>query len=166
MRRRDREITDQSHIDDIFNTCTYLHLGLVDDGMPYVVPMNYGVTKDENDGHYIIYLHGANEGRKLDVIKSNPNCCVTLERNVQPFEGRIACQYGTTYESIMAYGKIQIVDDVVEKEKAMRILMHTQTGRDDFEFDERLLSIVTAYRIDIHELSAKQRLMPGENNNY
>lgn len=82
MRRRDREITDQSHLDEIFNTCTYLHLGLVDNGMPYVATMNYGITKDENDGHYVIYLHGANEGRKPDVIKSTPNCCVTLERNV------------------------------------------------------------------------------------
>lgn len=59
----------------------------MDGGTPYVVPMNYGVIKDEADGHYIIYLHGANEGRKLEVIKSNPNCCVALERNVQPFEG-------------------------------------------------------------------------------
>lgn len=63
----------------------------------------------------------------------------------------------------MAFGEIHIVDDIIEKEKAMQIFMHTQTGRDDFVFDERLLSIVTAYRIDIHELSAKQRLIPGEN---
>ena len=161
MRRRDREITDQSHIDDIFNTCSYLHLGIVDNGMPYVVPMNYGVTKDENDGHYIIYLHGANEGRKLDVIKANPKCCITLERNVQAFAGRIACQYGTAYESIMGFGDISIIEDVAEKEKAMMILMKTQTGREDFELDERLLSIVTAYRVDIYELSAKQRMIPG-----
>ena len=161
MRRRDREITEQSHIDDILNTCTYLHLGLVDSGLPYVVPMNYGVTKDKTDGHYIFYLHGANEGRKLDIIKSNPKCCITLERNVHPFEGRMACQYGTTYESIMGFGNISIIDDAVEKELAMKVLMQTQTGRDDFEFNEKLLSIVTAYRIDIEELSAKQRLMPG-----
>lgn len=63
----------------------------------------------------------------------------------------------------MAFGEIHIVDDIIEKEKVMRILIHTQTGRDDFVFDERLLPIVTAYRIDIHELSAKQRLIPGEN---
>jgi nitroimidazol reductase NimA-like FMN-containing flavoprotein (pyridoxamine 5'-phosphate oxidase superfamily) len=133
----------------------------VDNGMPYVVPMNYGVTKDENDGHYIIYLHGANEGRKLEVIKANPKCCITLERNVQAFEGRIACQYGTAYESIIGFGDISIIEDVAEKEKAMKTLMKTQTGREDFEFDERLLSIVTAYRIDIRELTAKHRMMPG-----
>ncbi|MBO6128695.1 MAG: pyridoxamine 5'-phosphate oxidase family protein, partial [Pseudobutyrivibrio sp.] len=111
MRRRDREITDQNKIQDILNTCSYLHLGLSDDGMPYVVPLNYGLVKDEIDGHYIIYLHGAHEGRKLDIIKKNPNCSFTMERNVAPFEGRMACQHGMVYESIMGVGKVSIVND-------------------------------------------------------
>ena len=161
MRRREREITDISEIEDILNNSVYLHLGLVDDGMPYVVPMNYGITKDDADGHYIIYLHGANEGRKLDIIRKNPNCCVTMERNVAPFEGRMACQYGTVYECAMGFGTIGIIEDPAEKIHAMKVLMHTQTGRDDFEFDERMLSIVTVMRIDVKELTAKRRPLPG-----
>ena len=161
MRRRDREITDQNKIQDILNTCSYLHLGLSDDGMPYVVPLNYGLVKDEIDGHYIIYLHGAHEGRKLDIIKKNPNCCFTMERNVAPFEGRMACQHGMVYESIMGVGKVSIVDDPEEKMLALTALMKTQTGRDDFQFDERMVSIVTVMRIDVSELTAKQRPLPG-----
>lgn len=161
MRRRDREITDQNQIQDILNTCSYLHLGLSDDGMPYVVPLNYGLVKDEIDGHYIIYLHGAHEGRKLDIIKKNPNCCFTMERNVAPFEGRMACQHGMVYESIMGVGKVSIVDNPEEKMLALTALMKTQTGRDDFQFDERMVSIVTVMRIDVSELTAKQRPLPG-----
>ena len=161
MRRRDREITDQNQIQDILNTCSYLHLGLSDDGMPYVVPLNYGLVKDEIDGHYIIYLHGAHEGRKLDIIKKNPNCCFTMERNVAPFEGRMACQHGMVYESIMGVGKVSIVDDPEEKMLALTALMKTQTGRDDFQFDERMVSIVTVMRVDVSELTAKQRPLPG-----
>ena len=161
MRRRDREITDQNKIQDILNTCSYLHLGLSDDGMPYVVPLNYGLVKDEIDGHYIIYLHGAHEGRKLDIIKKNPNCCFTMERNVAPFEGRMACQHGMVYESIMGVGKVSIVDNPEEKMLALTALMKTQTGRDDFQFDERMVSIVTVMRIDVSELTAKQRPLPG-----
>ena len=161
MRRRDREITDQNKIQDILNTCSYLHLGLSDDGMPYVVPLNYGLVKDEIDGHYIIYLHGAHEGRKLDIIKKNPNCCFTMERNVAPFEGRMACQHGMVYESIMGVGKVSIVDNPEEKMLALTALMKTQTGRDDFQFDERMVSIVIVMRIDVSELTAKQRPLPG-----
>ncbi|MBR1623436.1 MAG: pyridoxamine 5'-phosphate oxidase family protein [Pseudobutyrivibrio sp.] len=161
MRRREREITDAGQIEEILEDCKYLHLGLVDDGMPYVVPMNYGVVKDQADGHYILYLHGAHEGRKLDIIRKNPNCCVTMERNVAPFEGRMACQHGMVYECVMGFGQVVIVDNPQEKIDALKALMHTQTGRDDFEFDERMVSIVTVMRVDIKELTAKQRPMPG-----
>lgn len=161
MTKREREITDPNKIDEIINDCLYLHLGLVDDGKPYIVPLNYGVTKDEADGHYIIYLHGANKGRKLDVIRKNPDCCFTMERNVAPFEGRMACQYGMTYECIMGEGQIKIVDDIEEKINSMKILMKTQTGSDDFQFDDRMVSIVSVMRIDVTEISAKHRPLPA-----
>ncbi len=161
MRRREREITDPSVVDEILKSCVYLHLGLVDDGMPYVIPMNYGVEKDEKDGHYIIYLHSANEGRKLDIIRENPRCCFTMERNAASFEGKVACQYGMTYECIMGTGKVKIIDDPDEKMQAMISLMETQTNRRDFKFDDRILSIVTAIRIDVESLSAKKRPLPG-----
>ncbi|SDB56256.1 hypothetical protein SAMN02910298_02907 [Pseudobutyrivibrio sp. YE44] len=160
MTKREREITDPAKIDEIINSCSYLHLGLVDDGMPYVVPLNYGVTKAE-DGHYILYLHGANKGRKLDVIRKNPNCCFTMERNVAPFEGRMACMYGMTYECIMGTGKITLVEDVAEKIESLHLLMQTQTGHGGFEFDERMVSIVSIMRIDVQELTAKHRPLPG-----
>ncbi|MCR5053498.1 MAG: pyridoxamine 5'-phosphate oxidase family protein [Lachnospiraceae bacterium] len=161
MRRRDREITDPKEIDEIIENCLYLHLGLVDEGKPYVIPMNYGVIKDETDGHYIIFLHCANEGRKLDIIKKNPICCFTMERNTEPFEGRVACQYGMTYECIMGTGNISFVEEPEEKISAMLALMETQTKKRDFQFDERMLTIVTVLRIDVDSLTAKRRPAPG-----
>ena len=165
MTKREREITDPAEIEAILNGCTYLHLGLVDEGMPYVVPMNHGVVKDEKDGRVIVYLHSGHVGRKLDIIKKNPNCCFTMERNVQPFEGSLPCQYGTAYESLMGTGEIHIVDDAEEKKKALSAIMVTQTGK-AFSFDDKMASIVTIMRIDVDELTAKRRPLPAalENN--
>lgn len=162
MTRREREITDKNKLEQILNNCLYLHLGLVDDGKPYVVPMNYGVSKDESDGHYIIYLHSGHTGRKLDIIKKNPECCFTMELYAEPFEGKMACQYGMTYECLMGTGKITFVDESVEKDLGLRAIMKTQTGRDDFAFDEKMTSIVTVMRIDVEELTGKHRPLPGE----
>ena len=162
MTKREREITDPNKIDQILNNCTYLHLGLVDDGKPYVVPMNYGVTRDETDGHYILYLHSGHTGRKLDIIRKNPECCFTMEAYTEPFEGRMACQYGVSYESLMGTGKITFVDDSAEKDKGLQAIMKTQTGKDGFEFDERMVSIVTVMRIDVEELTGKFRPLPGQ----
>ena len=161
MTRREREITNQDEINEILEDCKYLHLGLVDDGMPYVVPLNYGLDRAD-DGHLIVYLHGATTGRKLDIIKANSNCCFTMERMVQPFEGRMACQYGVAYECIMGTGKIHIVTDENEKMHALVKLMETQTGRVDFEFDSRMVSIVSVMRIDADTLTAKRRPLPEQ----
>ena len=122
MTRREREITDPAKIKEILDGCSFLHLGLVDDKRPYVVPMNHGVTESE-DGHIILYLHSANTGRKLDIIRKNPDCCFTMERNVVPFEGKVACQYGMAYECVMGTGRITIVEDIAEKIASLKCLM-------------------------------------------
>ena len=40
MTRRELEITNQKEIQDILDQSKVLHLGLVDNGMPYIVPTN------------------------------------------------------------------------------------------------------------------------------
>ena len=160
MTRRELEITDKKEINRILDTCKYLHLGLVDEGMPYVVPLNYGFEYN-TDGKLILWLHGATKGYKIDVIKKNPNCCFTMECNVAPFPGKMACQYGMTYECIMGKGQIHLIDDAVERAHALNVIMMTQTGRDDFTFDERMVSIVSIMKIEVDELTAKKRPLPA-----
>lgn len=157
MTRREREVTDPAEIRKILDTCMVLHLGLVDDGMPYIVPMNYGY--EFVDGQLYIYIHGAKQGYKLDVMRKNPICCFEMECNVQPFEGKIACQYGTIYESVMGRGTVEILENPEDKIHAMTVLMKTQTGK-DFEFNEKLVSIVSVMRIKASEYTAKRRPLP------
>ncbi|MDO4616182.1 MAG: pyridoxamine 5'-phosphate oxidase family protein [Lachnospiraceae bacterium] len=158
MTRREREVTDPAEIKRILDSCMVIHLGLVDDGMPYIVPMNYGY--EWIDGQLVIYIHGAKQGYKLDVMRKNPVCCFEMECGVQPFEGKIACQYGTVYESLMGRGRVEILEDPQEKIHAMTVLMKTQTGK-DFTFNEKLVSIVSVMRIKASEYSAKRRPLPA-----
>lgn len=157
MTRREREVTDLNEIIAILDKCKIVHLGLVDDGEPYVVPMNYGYTME--GGKLILYLHGAAKGYKLDVIRSNPKTCFEMECNVIPFEGEVACQYGTTYESIIGRGTAEIIEDVEEKKRALSILMKRQTGQ-DFTFNDRMVSIVSVIEIHVSEYTAKRRPLP------
>ena len=59
----------------------------------------------------------------------------------------------------MGRGTATIVEDVEEKMQAMTALMKTQTQK-DFEFNDRLVSIVAVIRIDVAEYTAKKRLIP------
>ena len=157
MTRRERQITDRNQILDILDRAGVLRLGLAVNNEPYVVPMNYGYTME--DGKLVIYLHSATRGKKLDMIRENPRVFFELDCDLIPFEGKVACQYGLSYSSVMGRGEARIVEDVEEKKKAMSILMKTQT-RKDFAFEDRLVSIVTVIRIDVAEYTAKHRPLP------
>ena len=157
MTKRERQITDPQQIQHILDTAKVLHLGLCVDNEPYVVPMNYGYTLEGEK--LVLYLHSAVQGKKLDMMRANPKVFFELECDLQPFEGRLPCQYGCAYSSVMGRGEARLVDDVEEKKKAMSILMKTQTGK-DFSFEDRLVSIVTVVRIDVAQYTAKHRPLP------
>ena len=157
MTRREREVTDREEIRKILDKCQILHLGLTDGDEPYVVPLNYGYTMENED--LVLYVHGATAGYKLDLIQANPKVFFEMDCDVIPFEGQKACQYGTAYASVMGRGRAEILEDVEEKKKGLSILMKTQTGK-DFEFNDKMVSIVSVIRITVSEYTAKHRPLP------
>ena len=158
MTKRERQVTDREEILKILDKCKILHLGLVDGDEPYVVPMNYGYVMEGEQ--LTLYMHGATKGYKLDLMRKNPKVFFEMECDVQGFEGEIACQYGTVYQSIMGRGKATIIEEPQEKIETMKLFMKSQTGR-DFEFSEKMVSAVVMIRIDVSEYTAKSRPMPG-----
>ena len=157
MTKRELQITDLKEIQHILDTAKVLHLGLAVDNEPYIVPMNYGYTMDGEK--LTVYMHSAVRGKKLDMIRANPKVFFEVECDLLPFDGRVPCQYGLSYSSLMGRGEARIIEDVEEKKEAMSILMKTQTGK-DFSFEDRLVSIVSVIRIDVAEYTAKHRPVP------
>lgn len=159
MTRRERQVTDINEIIKILDNSKVLHLGLVDGDEPYVVPMNYGYTYENEK--LTIWLHCARQGRKLDIMKVNPKVFFEMEYGITPFEGEVACKYGITYSSLMGRGVATIIEDVETKKIALSSLMKTQTGK-DFEFDDRMAEVVGVVKIDVLEFTAKHRPLPKE----
>ena len=157
MTRREKQVTDPERILQILDTAKVLHLGLAVNDEPYVVPLNYGYIMEE--GKLVLYLHSAQRGKKLDMLRANPNVFFEMDCDRMPFDGKLPCQYGMVYSSIMGRGVAHIVEDVEEKKRAMTILMKTQTGK-DFEFVDRLVSMVAVVRVDVSEYTAKHRPLP------
>ena len=157
MTKRERQITDENQIKAILDTAGVLHLGLSVNDEPYVVPMNYGYTME--NGKLVLYLHSALRGKKLDMLRANPRVFFEMDCDRVPFEGKLPCQYGLAYSSVMGRGTARIVEDVEEKKQAMTILMKTQTQK-DFTFEDRLVSIVAVIRTDVAEYTAKHRPLP------
>ena len=157
MTKRERQVTDPEQIRHILDTARVLHLGLAVNNEPYVVPLNYGYIME--NGKLVLYLHSAQRGKKLDMLRANPNVFFEMDCDRVPFESKLPCQYGMVYSSIMGRGVATIVEDVEEKKRAMTILMKTQSGK-DFEFNDRLVSMVAVVRVDVSEYTAKHRPLP------
>ena len=157
MRRKDREITDETAIRAILDKAQVLHLAMIDGDRPYVVPLHYGYTLE--NGALTLSLHSAREGRKLDVLRQNDRVAFVLETNVsQVSGGDIPCKYGEAYASVMGEGRAVLLTDSAEKMAALSILMKTQTGR-DFAFTPAMTDAVAVLRLDVDNFTAKARPM-------
>jgi nitroimidazol reductase NimA-like FMN-containing flavoprotein (pyridoxamine 5'-phosphate oxidase superfamily) len=84
MRRADRLVTDRAAIDEVLRRADVLHLAMTGAEGPYVVPVNFGY-----DGEHI-WIHCAEEGRKLDLLAADPRVCFEACVDVRIVPGRQA----------------------------------------------------------------------------
>ncbi len=158
MRRKDREIADESAIRSILARARVLHLGLLDGEYPYVVPMHYGYAFES--GRLTLYSHSAKEGHKLELLRQNGRVFFEIDTDEALLPGEKACQWGASYASVMGRGRASIVEDGEEKCRALALLMQTQTG-EEYSFTPQMASAVTVIRIDAESFTAKARKKNG-----
>lgn len=153
MRRQDRRITDPAMIATVLDKCRTLHLGLVEDGRVYIVPLNYGWT--EENGRYILYAHSAAEGRKIDLIRGGADVGFEMETGVEYFDADTACGWGNRYESIIGEGSATLLSTPEEKRQALAAIMAHYSARRDYTFEDAMVDLVQVIQIDVTVLSCK-----------
>ena len=122
MRRRDR-VEKKS-----LRSGRIVHLGLMDSDCPYVVPMHYGLEIENRA--WILYLHSASSGHKIDLIRKNPVCFAEIDCDMELISGGDnACSYGTAFSSVMGKGTVEVLENPEEKIHGLQVLMGHQTGR-------------------------------------
>jgi nitroimidazol reductase NimA-like FMN-containing flavoprotein (pyridoxamine 5'-phosphate oxidase superfamily) len=104
MRRKDKEITGVNEKLEVIAKCKVCRLGLSENNYPYIVPLNYGFSYD--DEKLTLYFHGALEGKKIDMIKKNNNACFEIDCDTKLVEGENPCDFGYEFKSIIGFGKI------------------------------------------------------------
>lgn len=153
MRRQDRRITDPAMICAVLDKCRTLHLGLVEDGRAYIVPLNYGWT--EENGRYTLYAHSAAEGRKIDLIRGGADVGFEMETGVEYFDADTACGWGNRYESIIGEGRATLLETPEEKRQALAAIMAHYSARKDYTFEDAMVNLVQVIQIDVTALSCK-----------
>jgi nitroimidazol reductase NimA-like FMN-containing flavoprotein (pyridoxamine 5'-phosphate oxidase superfamily) len=103
-------------MEDILNRAEVGRMALFDGTMPYIIPLNF-LYKDG-----IIVFHCAWEGRKLDIISMNPNCCFEVDK----YMGEVSYHYESRchldYDSVLAFGRARIEDNDETKVQLLQLL--------------------------------------------
>lgn len=156
MRRKDREITDRRKIDEMILSCDCCRMGIVEGNSAYIVPLNFGYTTDGEKACF--YFHCAREGKKLDLLKLNPNVGFELDTNHAVHEGEKACDYAFRFRSIIGKGFATLVDGVEEKKEGLRLVMSHYSDRTDWMFTDAEANSVAIIRLDVLEIACKEHL--------
>ncbi len=153
MRRKEFEVTDRDRIRRVLEHCVIVHLGLVDDGVPYVVSMNFALDMD--DEHCIFYFHSAKEGRKIDIMRRNPLVCVEAslyrpDRKITQTERQLH------YQSVIGTGTAIFVDDPEEKARALTRMSRWRGDTRERHHPPEVLERVCVFKVVMNELSCKE----------
>jgi uncharacterized protein len=149
MRRKDKQISDQSILEEIIRTAQVCRVGFSDSGQPYIVPMSFGYQDN------VLYFHCAPEGRKLECIRKNPKVCFEFDEDVVPVVHEKVCRWSMKYKSIIGYGRVEFVENTEDKRYALEIIMR-QYSRDKYDFPPPEIERLTVFKIMIDEMSGKQ----------
>ena len=112
MRRSKQQMSETAAV-AILQDATSGVLSLMgEDGYPYGVPMSYAYA----DGK--LYFHSAVTGHKVDAIKQyeKASFTVVVQDDIVPEK------YTTLYRSVIAFGKIRIVEDEAERVHGVKLL--------------------------------------------
>jgi len=148
---RYRLLTDRSAMEEIIRKCQVCHIAMVDpDGMPYLLPFNFGY---ENG---ILYFHSAKTGKKMGILTHNPHVCVEFSTDyLLRFQSeKVGCSYTMKYRSVLAYGKVEFIEDPEQKTKIMNIVMKNYvTG--EFTYNPPSMNEVCCWIVKIDNLEGK-----------
>lgn len=156
MRRKDREITDRSKINEIIKSCHCCRLGFCDGGRAYIVPLNFGFEIDGD--RRIFYFHSATEGRKIDLIDKTHFASFELDTNYMLHTGEKACDYAARFDCVMGEGRVDFITDREEKIRALNLIMQHYTDKNCWAYDEKLLNAMTVFKLEVQDISCKQHL--------
>jgi uncharacterized protein len=145
---------DVGLINAVLDEALMCHVGFAVDGRPSVIPTIHARVDDQ------LYLHGATANHMLRSLADDVEACVTVTIIDGLVLARSAFHHSMDYRSVMVFGRATRVDDLDEKQRALRALVeHVVPGRnaDARPPSDAELRATLVLRLPIAEASAKVR---------
>ncbi len=151
MRRKRQQLSEAESIEILQQSTSGTLALLGDHDYPYAVPISYVY----HDGR--LYFHSALTGHKVDAVRrcDKASFCVIAQDQVKPEE------YTTYFRSVIAFGRVHIIEDEAEKLATARMLGNRYHPNDDERLQKELesgLSRMLMIRFDIEHLTGKEAI--------
>lgn len=152
MRRKKQKLSKEECDRILYNGTSGVLALHGDNGYPYAVPVSYVY-----DGEKLLF-HSAKNGHKIDAIIKNAaaSFCVIDQDQIVPEE------YTTYFRSIIAFGKIRILEDDTEKRSAIEKLAVKYAPDDTAENRnnaiDREWKLLCMMEMEIEHLTGKQAI--------
>jgi nitroimidazol reductase NimA-like FMN-containing flavoprotein (pyridoxamine 5'-phosphate oxidase superfamily) len=148
---KNRPLTFKPELEEIIKKCVFCSLSMVDpDNKPYVLHMNFGYRDD------YIYFHCAQKGKKIEVLKKNPNVCMAFstDHDLRHVNEEVACSWAMRYRSVLAYGKVEFVEEYDEKVESLEIIM-SQYSDDKYTFNRPAVLDVNVFKVKVEDIHGR-----------
>ena len=153
LRRKDRQVKDNSEINSIILKCDVCRIAFADNNIPYIVTMNFGYLPEQQ----CFYFHSAREGRKIDLIAKNNYVCFEMDTDHILVKAEKECDWGMKYNSIVGYGRLSIVGEKAEKKTGLDAIMSHHAVVGNFTYNEAIFANTEVLRLDIETMTGKRK---------
>jgi uncharacterized protein len=155
LRRHDRALGHEEAA-AVIDGATYGVLAMAyPDGRPYCVPMNHGRVED------VIYMHCAEQGQKLEVLRLNPLAVFCVTEAGPVIKADAPCAASIEFRSVLAFGRVRELTEEPDKLDALAALCRAlgldmpaqgTAGWDEFA---RRTSGTVVLAMDVEHISGK-----------
>ncbi len=148
---KNRVLNNKQELEGIIGKCQVCYVGMVDkENKPYVIPMNFGYK----DG--VILMHGAQKGKKVDILRNNPSVCIVFstDHQLRYVTEDVACSWSMRYRSVLAYGTVEFIDDLDEKIIALNTFMSNYTPK-KFNYNTPALREVNVFKVVVEKFEGR-----------
>ena len=151
MRRKRQQLSEAESIEILRKSTSGTLALLGDNGYPYAVPISYVYAEGK------LYFHSALSGHKIDAIRNcnKASFCVIDKDDVRPEK------YTTYFRSVIAFGRIHIIEDEQEKLETARLLGDRYNPNQEEALQKELdkgLSRMVMILFDIEHLTGKEAI--------
>ena len=107
------QLDDKAQMEAILHSEAVGHLAMAADGEVYLVPINYTYHEGR------ILFHCALKGRKLDMIRAQPNVCFEVSRQDGPPREHQGQKCDPPFVSVICWGTARVIEDIPERQEIL-----------------------------------------------